>query len=276
MKRIAGSLKRIWIINFFRRIYYATQYFNYKYFQILKWCFKSKEDTNYTYNLTDDSLKYLAHTIAVITGIEYNYALKYLDEPQNDKLLIETIQDAIAGSSFKKFADEEVRFGRRLGWYAIARAIKPKIVIETGVDKGLGSILLSAALIKNKEEGYVGKYFGTDINPDAGYLLTGRYREMGEILYGDSVTTLSAFPDAIDLFISDSDHSQNYEYREYQAIRNKLSSKAIVLADDAHCNSWLADFSSETNRRFLFFKDFPSDHWYPGAGIGISFLKEET
>jgi predicted O-methyltransferase YrrM len=240
----------------------------------LRWGFTSREDTNYTYNLTRDSIKYLAHTVSVVTGIEFSEALKYINEPQNDQLLIETIKTAVERSTFKKFADKEVRFGRRLGWYAFARAIKPKIIIETGVDKGLGSILLCAALLKNKEEGYEGKYYGTDINPDAGYLLTGNYKQTGEILYGDSINTLSEFTKKIDLFISDSDHSSDYEYREYQVIKDKITEMTIMLGDDSHCNSWLADFSFEMNRNFLFFKDFPSNHWYPGAGIGISFSRE--
>jgi hypothetical protein len=207
MKKISTLLRRVWILNFFRRILYATQYFNHKYWLILKWGFSSREDTNFTYNLTGDSLKYLAHTISVVTGVEFAKVLEYINEPQNDPFLIETIKAAIERSTFKQVADNEVRFGRRLGWYAIARAIKPEVIIEAGVDKGLGSILLCAALLRNKEEGLGGKYYGTDIDPDAGYLLTGKYKETGEILYGDSIKTLSEFTQKIDLFISDSDHN---------------------------------------------------------------------
>ena len=67
---------------------------------------------------------------------------------------------------------------------------KPKIVVETGIDKGLGSVLLCSALLKNKEDGFEGRYYGTDINPKAGYLLSGKYLKVGEILFGDSITSL--------------------------------------------------------------------------------------
>jgi hypothetical protein len=271
MSKTTDSLKKIWILNLIRRIFYATQYYNSYYWKILRWSFRSKEDTNYTYDLTADNIKYLAHTIALVTGIDYNKALFYIREPQSDEDLLSTIKEAVASSPFRKFTDREIRFGRRLGWYAIARAIKPKVTIEAGVDKGLGSILLCAALLKNREEGFEGKYYGTDINSDAGYLLTGKYKDAGKILYGDSIETLSKFDEVIDLFISDSDHSSDYEYREYLAIKSKLSDNSILLGDDSHCNSWLSDYSVETGRKFLFFKDFPKDHWYPGAGIGISF-----
>lgn len=51
------------------------------------------------------------------------------------------------------------------------RATKPAVVVETGVDKGLGSCLLSAALTRNSEDEHPGYFYGTDINPKVGYLL---------------------------------------------------------------------------------------------------------
>lgn len=272
MRKILRLLKRIWILNFFRRLYVASGYYRGIYFRILKWGFRSREDTNFTYHLTPDNISYLAHTVAVVTGTDYSQILKYMDEAQSDETLRDTILNAIAGSPERRYADREVRFGRRLGWYAFARAMKPEVIIETGVDKGLGSVLLCAALLKNREEGRGGRYYGTDINPQAGYFLEGQYREVGEILYGDSITSLSGFKSTIDLFINDSDHSADYEYQEYQTIKPLITDKTIILGDNAHCTSKLADFSNETGRSFIFFQETPLDHWYPGAGIGISFL----
>ena len=176
-------------------------------------------------------------------------------------------------SPMKEYADLRVDFGRRLGWYAFARVLKPKIIIETGVDKGIGSVLLCSALLKNKEEGYHGYFYGTDIHPQAGYLLTGIYSEVGKILYGDSIETLSKFNEKIDLFINDSDHSADYEYREYITIKDKIADNAVILGDNSHVTDKLAVFSDETKRNFLFFREEPSMHWYPGAGIGISFKR---
>jgi predicted O-methyltransferase YrrM len=161
-----------------------------------------------------------------------------------------------------------------LGWYAFARILKPKIVVETGVDKGLGSVVLCAALLKNKEEGFPGKYYGTDINPNAGYLLNGKYKEVGEIKYGDSIETLKSFKKSIDLFINDSDHSIEYEYREYLTIKDKINDRTVILGDNSHCSDKLVLFSNETKRNFLFFSEEPLNHWYPGGGIGISFVKK--
>jgi hypothetical protein len=110
------------------------------------------------------------------------------------------------------------------------------------------------------------------LNPEAGYLLTAPYSQYGRILYGDSIQSLRALDHPIDLFINDSDHSADYEYREYKTIEAKLSPRALILGDNAEATDRLARFSSETGRSFLFFAEQPKDHWFPGAGIGISFV----
>jgi hypothetical protein len=276
MKEKLKILKKIWILNFLRRTFDATKYVNKKYRQIFVWGIKSREDTNFTYDLTEENSIGLAQTISLVTQKDYKLIIHYINEAKNDTFLKESIVNGIKKSSFKHLADLEILFGRRLGWYAFVRAVKPKITIETGVDKGMGSVLLCAAILKNKEEGYEGKYFGTDINPNAGYLLTGKYKEVGEILYGDSIKSLSTFNDPIDLFINDSDHSGEYEYREYITIKNKLSNDAIVLGDNSHITDKLSIFSAETNRNYIYFHEHPLNHWYPGCGIGISFGKSAS
>ncbi len=273
MRALLKVLKRIWILNFLRRIYYASKLYNYRYGQILKWGIQSNEDTNFTYNLTDENLKYMACMLAVVLDKDYQTIAGYLREANEDQTLKTHIAEQIKRSALRKFADSEVRFARRLGWYAFVRVMKPKVVIETGVDKGLGAVLLCAALLKNKAEGHPGRYYGTDINPEAGYLLAGQYRETGEILYGDSIGSLSALTTTIDLFINDSDHSAEYEYREYQTIRHLLTEQSIILGDNSEVSSSLVNFSLETGRQFLFFQEQPKAHWYPGGGIGISFRK---
>lgn len=249
----------------------AVGYFNRLLINVVKWLFESKETTNYTYDLEEHNKRYLASLIADVLSIEFRTVMAYIEEIEEDEELKKHIANMTVNSDFAFMADKEVRFGRRVGWYAFARALKPRIIIETGVDKGLGSCVLTAALKRNKEEGYKGKYYGTDINPKAGYLLSGCYADFGSILYGDSVESLTKFDSMIDLFINDSDHSADYEAEEYELVSDKLSKNAIVLGDNSHCTDKLLNFSLKTDRHFIFFQEKPSGHWYPGAGIGISF-----
>jgi len=236
-----------------------------------KWLFTSRETTNFTYDLTKINKQYLAVTISHITKKPYLEIFKYILEIDSNIMLKEHIYNETKKSAESYKSDKTIYFGRRIGWYAIARAIKPKIIVETGVDKGLGSCILISALMKNKKDGYSGYYYGTDINSNAGYLLTKEYTKYGEILYGDSIDSLSRFNKKIDLFINDSDHSQDYEYNEYLTIESKLSKNAILLGDNSHCTTKLFEFSSKTGRSFLFFAETPQNHWREGAGIGFSF-----
>ena len=242
----------------------------------IRWLATSRETTNFTYDLDDLNRRYLAAMISDILTVDYSTIAEYFSELEGDTQLKQHVIRVTAASKLAAIADEYVRFGRRLGWYAVVRALKPRLIVETGVDKGLGSCILTAALKRNSQEGFEGRYIGTDINPNAGYLLTGEYARFGRIMYGDSIESLRTIADSIDVFINDSDHSADYEYREYLTIASKLSHRALVLGDNAHSCDKLLQFSLETGRQFVFFQEKPSRHWYPGAGIGFSFHRHSS
>jgi hypothetical protein len=225
------------------------------------------ETHNFTYDLKDRSLRYMAEIIACSTGRPSSDIEGYINEGISDAPL----RAHVLSDSRMPARHLGSPFGRRLGWYAVARAIKPKVIVETGVERGHGAVMLCAALMRNTAEGHPGRYYGTDIDPQAGRLLSGPYAQMGRILYGDSITSLMALDKTIDLFINDSDHSADYEYREYHVVAPKLSANAFILGDNAHVTDKLALFAREKGRHFLFFREEPKEHWYPGAGIGICF-----
>jgi Methyltransferase domain len=243
--------------------------------RLRKWALTSREHTNFTYDLADLNVRYLACFVAEITGCPVVEIDGYLAELGADTALRDHIREATRRSPFRHLADDEPRFGRRAGWYAIARAVKPSVIVETGVDKGLGACVLSAALLKNAADGHGGRYFGTDINPRAGYLLGDRYATVGQVLVGDSIESLQQLGETVDMFINDSDHSAAYEGREYETIESKLSERGIVIGDNAHTNDELLKFAARTNRTFLFFAEDPKDHWYPGGGIGAAFTRSD-
>jgi predicted O-methyltransferase YrrM len=256
----------------FPRAWAAFRYYRRPLFDLARWVFRSREVTNYTYDLTDDNKRYLAAMLAEATGCGQAEIEAYFREIETDDELRAHVARVLGRKrDAAAFADPVVRLGRRVGWYALVRATKPRVVIETGVDKGLGSCVLAAALRRNAAEGRPGRYYGTDINPSAGYLLAGPYAEHGRILYGDSITSLNAFAEPVDVFINDSDHSADYEADEYRTILPKLAPGAFIIGDNAHVTDRLLEFSLREGRSFLFFQEKPKDHWYPGAGIGLSF-----
>jgi hypothetical protein len=254
------------VLNYPRRVFHALPVASSPLLRMIGWSFTSREDTNFTYKLTDSNLRHLAHTIAVCTQCKPPEALNFIFEAMGDQELARHVISARNGPD-RSYTDARADFAKRLGWYAVARIIKPSVIVETGVDKGLGSVVLAAALARN---GF-GRYYGTDIDITAGSLLSGEYAKWGEVLYGDSLDTLRRFDKPIDLFINDSDHSAAYEAAEYRVIGPKLSRNALVLGDNAHATDELMSWSEEVGRHFLFWAEKPRNHWYPGAGIGFSF-----
>jgi len=241
--------------------------------QFMEWLVASKEDTNYTYDLTPLNRAHLAAVISVVTERPITEIQGYLAEPDADAALQAHYTQTLARlpAEMAALADPVARWARRLGWYAVLRALKPRLVVETGVDKGLGALLLCAALKRNTREGHSGRYLGTDINPNAGYLLNGSYAEHGALLIGDSIASLRSLAQPIDVFINDSDHSADYEYAEYKTIAHLLHPGSVIIGDNSHVTDKLTRFAAETNRRFLFFREEPEAHWYAGAGIGFAF-----
>lgn len=237
---------------------------------MLRWAFTSRELSNYTYDLTPRNQKYLARLLAVLLGRQASEIDGYVRELQENAGLREFLRDRVRASSFRHVSDETPRYGRRVGWYAVIRALKPRLVVETGVDKGLGAAVCCEALKRNIEEGTPGRYVGIDIVPGSGWMIGDRYSGFAQLRVGDATEELARMTDELDVYINDADHREEFELREYRAASERLSSRAWILGDNCHATEALARFSEATGRGFVFFREEPAGHWYPGAGIGFS------
>lgn len=231
-----------------------------------RWLLTSREHTNWTYDLTPLNREHLAWFVANLVETSVDRVRGYLDEIEQDRELQAHIQYVSASSTRRGLADREVRYGRRIGWYALVRCLRPQHVVETGTDKGLGSVVLAAALLRNGK----GRLTTIDINPNAGYLIAGRYSSVVDFRIGDSVAVLKGLDTGIDVFLHDSDHSAEYEAAEFAAITERLEAGALIMSDNAHATNVLSGWSERQGRRFQFFGERPEGHWYPGAGIGVS------
>ncbi|MET7708472.1 class I SAM-dependent methyltransferase [Micromonospora sp. NPDC005413] len=236
-----------------------------------RWLVTSREHHNYTYDLTPLSRNHLAWFVSVVCDIPVKQVRAYLGEIESDDTLRQHLLAAIADSDRRRLADKEIRYARRIGWYAIVRATRPKHIVETGVDKGLGSVVLAAALLRNAQEGHPGRVTSLDINPEAGYLArVAPWSEVVDLVIGDSIASIGALERPVDLFLHDSDHSRAHEKREFDAVEPKLAPGAVLLTDNVTSTNVLAEHAERTGRRFLAYRESPANHWYPGDGIGVA------
>jgi predicted O-methyltransferase YrrM len=236
-----------------------------------RWLFTSREHHNYTYDLTRLSREHLAWFVSEVCDIPVAQIRGYFVEIECDAELRGHIERATAGSARRGLADRQVRYARRIGWYALVRAAKPAHVVETGVDKGLGTCVIAAALLRNGAEGTPGRVTSLDINPEAGYLAkTAPWNSVVDLVIGDSIASIGALDKPVDIFLHDSDHSVAHERREFQAVEPKLSPGAVLLTDNVAVTNVLAEHAEATGRRFLAYREQPARHWFPGDGIGAA------
>ena len=227
---------------------------------------RSREATNFTYNLTPLNREHLAWYCALVSDRPVDEIRGYFRELEEDEELKQHITLRTRQSPARAVSDAEARFGRRIGWYALARAIRPSHVVETGTDKGLGSVVFAAALLRNG----AGRVTTVDIDPSTGWLVGGRWADVVDVRVGDSISVLGSLSCDVDMFMHDSLHSKEHERAELDAVAGLLTPSSFVLSDNAHVTTVLADWAQERNRRFVFFSEHPEDHWYPGAGIGVA------
>lgn len=126
--------------------------------------------------------------------------------------------------------------------------------------------MMAVALLRNGR----GRLTTMDINPEAGYLVTGPYAGVTSVVVEDSVKAIGKLPVDVGLFIHDSDHSAEHETRELLAVEPKLLSSSVVLSDNARTTDSLVACAELTNRRFSYSHEIPEAHWHPGAGIGAA------
>ncbi len=236
--------------------------------RVLRWLVRSREFTNYTYFLEEHNVRELAHFAAHVLDADLGLINQYFDELESDSALRQHVATRTATSPYRFTADEQARFGQRTAWYAMIRAQRPAVVVETGLDKGLGTCVLAAALLRNQKEGAPGKVYAVDINPAAGWLVAPQYDEVVEFVFGNSHEALIKIEEPIDMFIYDSDRSSRHEEGEYSVIGGRLRKGAIVLSTTTHHNTALMDFAEARGEKYFSWNEHPKAHFYPGGGLG--------
>lgn len=237
----------------------------------VRWLFTSREHHNHTYDLTARNRTHLAWFVAHVCGVEVSQVRGWLREIETDETLRAHIAGATDRAARRGLADRTARYARRIGWYAIIRARKPKHVVETGVDKGLGTCVIAAALLRNAQEGHAGRLTSMDINPDAGYLVADEpWSTVVDLVIGDSQRSIAELTTPVDIFLHDSDHAPDRERGEFERVERHLAPGALLLTDNVTATDVLARYAEKTGRTFLAWTERPKGHWFPGDGIGAA------
>jgi Methyltransferase domain len=151
-------------------------------------------------------------------------------------------------------ADDETAWSSRvvlLRTIGVAvRALRPDVMIETGVERGYSAAVALAAMRENGS----GRLFSVDlprlqVDPDTftGRLIPAHLRDRWELSEGPSrqiLPKLTARLDEVDIFLHDSDHSYAAQMAEYRIVWPVLRPGGLLVSDDVW-NSALVDFARE-------------------------------
>lgn len=258
---------------FFYRLYKATkESFRYSK-KVFGQAIRSKETATFTYKLTQENEAYLINLTAQITGTTPAAIAGYFKELNDNQQICSNIINNLSQSPYRLKKDKRCDFGNKYALYAIIRVIRPRLIVENGVEAGFTSAVLCEALLQNEKEGFPGKFIGLDISLDAGYLIKAdqRYKHFAEMKYGDAIEGLKNIDSQIDFYFSDGLRLYSYEQKEFEAIDNKINENAVIVTNKATFSKALLEFAQAKNRRFSFFKEHPLEHWYQGSGLGIMY-----
>lgn len=260
MRRLKRPLIRLYLLWFYRRAALARPY------EALRYLVAGKELTNFTYELgnEDELVAFLADALEV----EPTPVRAWLDEVKDDEGLLEPLRQRLR--EHRDRVDEPL-FGRRLGWYVLVRALKPRVAVETGTHDGLGTSLLLRALQRNSEEGSPGTLITFDLDPGSGWLVPDELRGGLETVSGDVRRTL---PEAIagrriGFFVHDSLHEYEHERWEFELALAHADDRLALVSDNARDSSSLADLARERGLAYRQFDEAPVGHFYAGAALGL-------
>lgn len=222
---------------------------------------------NFTYSI--ENTRELVDFIADALAADRATVAGYVAELRDDAELVAAIREKLAGRPDR---NASMPFGRRFGWYAVARIRRPTLVVETGLHDGLGATVLLRALERNRAEGHGGSLISIDIRSAAGWLIPERLRPGHEVAIGDSLRQMEPLVGdrRIGMFIHDSDHRYEHEMAELELAARLAAPWAVLISDNAHAGRALADFCEHSGLQYRFWHEIPKGHFYPGAGIGMA------
>jgi hypothetical protein len=177
-------------------------------------------------------------------GLPYAEVMRYRRELLDDR----DFQDGLA----RCLADVTYGFSGLRHLYAVVRAVKPAVAVETGVASGMSSAHILRALAANGSGtlhsiDLPNVQQGSTLPPGCatGWIVPHSLRGPWRLHIGDSREILPPLLDAlgrVDLFLHDSDHSYEHMSFEFEQAYPRLAPGGLLMSDDVHLHTAWNDF----------------------------------
>lgn len=228
------------------------------------WVLQSREYSNYTYDVSKTGLNAMIGAASVVSGRPIGEVAAFVEELLSCRELQQVVAEQHRVSSHRWSTDGVFRPGRRTLYYLLARALKPKLIVEAGVENGLGAAILCEAIRRNGS----GEYLGIERDVDQPCALYANFKHRtGQVLHRDAVAAMAKFDRPVDLFFHDTTSAAEHVKLLLPAV--KLAPNGVIAT------SWATHevfaFAEQQGKRFLQVRDEPVRHWFPGAQMGLVF-----
>jgi Methyltransferase domain len=165
-----------------------------------------------------------------------------------------------------------VKLSARVLWYAVARILKPRLIVETGIKHGLGSLVLLTALERNAEEGSAGRLISFDFDPCSGWMVPARLCSNWQPVFASTYDALDATLDGeeVDLFVCDTPPEYEIESFELHGAMRHAAPGIVLLSAGGDRNRALPELTAASGGVYHYFAERSRHPVFPGAGVGLA------
>jgi hypothetical protein len=188
--------------------------------------------------------------LALVAETTPNAIRKFIDEPSEQPQFAPHLKECIP--ALQKTPDPVAYlYGKKiLIQYALARAIKPDVILETGVANGISSSYWLLACHLNGK----GHVYSIDIDngeylppgKPTGWIVPNYLRGRWTLELGDARDVLPKVlgqVGSVDIFVHDSSHSYEHMKFEFDQAYQHIRPGGLLLSDDVDFNTAFSDFA---------------------------------
>lgn len=227
------------------------------------------EVESFTYEIENEDE--LAEFVSTLVEVELEQVRTFIDETRQDPELDRGLRRT---TRWQFDVKRRLPIGNRLLWYALARALKPELIVETGIYQGLGSLVLLRALERNAREGVDGELISFDVDPRAGQVVAPRVSGRWQRIEGLTTDTLA---DALEgrrvgMMLQDTPHTYENQAFEFGTTMDHAADRIVLLDGGGGRTHALAEICERHGGVYRHFRERPRDHFFPASGSGVALI----
>ncbi len=227
----------------------------------LAYVFLDPETESFSFELSDETA--VIGALAIALGRPASELTAYAAEAKRDPELGEHLARHVR---WRFDVKRRPPLGHRLCWYLIARALKPELVVETGIYLGLGSLTLLRALERNRQEGSPGELMSFDTNAQAGSIVRAEVRNGWHRITGTTHDVLLPALEGrrVNILFQDTPHTDENQRFEFGAALSHAAPGLVLIDGSGGWAQTLKQICAERNGAYHQVPLRSRNHVYPG------------